>query len=130
MLAALGTLVKSLKQDVVALWIAARDRRVPALAKVVAGAVAAYALSPIDLIPDFMPVLGYLDDVVILPLGIALAIRLIPAPLIVEFRREAAQRSERPASRTGQAAIVSIWLAAAAGLTWLLWRHAGAGWLP
>ena len=69
---------RTIKRDVVALWIAAHDRRVPRSAKVAAGAVAAYALSPIDLIPDFVPVLGYLDDLLIVPLGILLAVRLIP----------------------------------------------------
>lgn len=101
---------KTLKRDVVALWLAARDRRVPLHAKLVAGAVAAYALSPIDLIPDFVPVLGYLDDLLIVPLGIMLAIRLVPEPLMTEFRAEAARRAERPTSRTGLAAILAIWL--------------------
>lgn len=101
---------KTLKRDVVALWLAARDRRVPLHAKLVAGAVAAYALSPIDLIPDFVPVLGYLDDLLIVPLGIMLAIRLVPEPLMAEFRAEAARRAERPTSRAGLAAILAIWL--------------------
>ena len=70
-----------IKRDVIALWIAARDPRVPWYAKALAMAVAAYALSPIDLIPDFIPVLGYLDDLVIVPLGILLVVRLVPAPL-------------------------------------------------
>lgn len=84
---------RAIERDVVALWIAARDRRTPILAKLVAGAVAAYALSPIDLIPDFVPVLGYLDDLVIVPLGILLAVRLVPAALMQEFRERAAARS-------------------------------------
>ncbi|HTH27548.1 MAG TPA: DUF1232 domain-containing protein, partial [Sphingobium sp.] len=77
---------RGIKRDVLALWIAARDPRTPLLAKAMAGAVAAYALSPIDLIPDVIPVLGYLDDLLILPLGIMLAVRMIPAPLLAEFR--------------------------------------------
>ncbi|MBX4420846.1 DUF1232 domain-containing protein, partial [Mycobacterium tuberculosis] len=68
---------RRIKRDVVALWIAARDPRTPTLAKVIAGFVAAYALSPIDLIPDFIPVVGYLDDLLIVPAGILLAIKLI-----------------------------------------------------
>jgi uncharacterized membrane protein YkvA (DUF1232 family) len=92
---------RSVKRDVVALWIAARDGRTPMVAKIVAGAVAAYALSPIDLIPDFVPVLGYLDDLIIVPLGILIAIRLIPAPLMSEFRNMATQRAQRPVSRSG-----------------------------
>ena len=74
---------KSLKRDVVALGLAARDNRVPWYAKAVAGGVAAYALSPVDLIPDFIPVIGYLDDLIIVPLGIMLAVRLIPPALMV-----------------------------------------------
>jgi uncharacterized membrane protein YkvA (DUF1232 family) len=106
---------------VVALWIAGRDPRVPWHAKAVAAAVAAYALSPIDLIPDFIPVLGYLDDVIIVPLGIMLAIRLIPPALMAEFRAEAARRETQPMSRIAAIAIVAVWLAAAALLVWLFW---------
>src|SRR3954468_9357874 len=96
---------RAAKRDAVALWLAARDRRVPWYAKVVAGVVAAYALSPIDLIPDFIPVVGYLDDLIVVPLGILLAIRLIPAPLMQEFRAEATRR-ERPTSRAGMAIMI------------------------
>jgi uncharacterized membrane protein YkvA (DUF1232 family) len=112
---------RALKRDVVALWIAGRDRRVPWHAKAVAAAVAAYALSPIDLIPDFIPVLGYLDDLILVPLGIALAVRLIPPALLAEFRAEAARREGLPTSRAAAAAIVALWLAAAALLLWLFW---------
>jgi uncharacterized membrane protein YkvA (DUF1232 family) len=101
-----------IKRDVVALWLAARDPRVPWYAKAMAGAVAAYALSPIDLIPDFIPVLGYLDDLVIVPAGILLAVRMIPAPLMTEFRAEASRREGRPASRAGLVAIICVWIAA------------------
>ncbi|TLW97566.1 DUF1232 domain-containing protein [Rhizobium sp. MHM7A] len=101
---------KSLKRDIVALWLAARDRRVPWYAKAVAGAVAAYALSPIDLIPDFIPVLGYLDDLVIVPLGILLATRLVPADVMAALRVEAARRIERPSSRAGLIFILAVWL--------------------
>lgn len=101
---------KSLKRDVIALWLAARDPRVPWYAKAVAGMVAAYALSPVDLIPDFVPVLGYLDDIIIVPFGILLAVRLIPPELMAEFRLKAA-RQNKPTSRAGFAAILAIWLA-------------------
>lgn len=103
------TWAKSLKRDIVALWLAARDPRVPWHAKAVAGAVAAYALSPVDLIPDFIPVLGYLDDIIIVPLGILLAVRLIPPPLMAELRAQAAERAERPVSRTGLIFILAVW---------------------
>jgi uncharacterized membrane protein YkvA (DUF1232 family) len=113
---------RAIKRDVVALWIAARDPRTPWYAKLLAGAVAAYALSPIDLIPDFIPVLGYLDDLLIVPLGILLVVRLIPAPLMAEFRREAAEHA-KPVSRVGLAFIVAVWLVAAALLAWWLLRR-------
>lgn len=100
---------KSLKRDVTALWLAARDPRVPWYAKVVAAAVAAYALSPVDLIPDFIPVLGYLDDLIIVPLGIMLAIRLIPQPVMAELRQRAAERAGRPVSRAGLIFILAVW---------------------
>ena len=101
---------KSLKRDIVALWLAARDARVPWYAKAVAGAVATYALSPVDLIPDFIPVLGYLDDLVIVPLGILLATRLVPPDLMSELREEAARRIERPSGRSGLIFILAVWL--------------------
>jgi uncharacterized membrane protein YkvA (DUF1232 family) len=108
---------------VVALWIAARDPRVPWYAKAAAGAVAAYALSPIDVIPDFIPVLGYLDDLIIVPFGILLAVRLIPAELMVEFRAQAQQRVSRPRSLAGLFLIVAIWLLLAALVGWFVWRR-------
>jgi uncharacterized membrane protein YkvA (DUF1232 family) len=83
-----------------------------------AGAVAAYALSPIDLIPDFVPVLGYLDDVVIVPAGILLTVRLVPPALMDEFRLEAGRRANRPTGRAGAATIVLLWIAALALTVW------------
>lgn len=118
---------RRVKQDVVALWIAARDPRTPLAAKLMAGAVASYALSPIDLIPDFVPVLGYLDDLLIVPLGILLAVKLVPGPLMAEFRAAARAREGRPKSTAGLIAIVAIWLAAAALLIWWLWPQPAHG---
>jgi uncharacterized membrane protein YkvA (DUF1232 family) len=115
----LKTWARALKRDVVALWLAARDPRVPWAAKLLAGAVAAYALSPIDLIPDFIPVLGYLDDLLIVPAGIWLAVRMIPAPLVAELRDRAAQQ-QRPSSRLAEILIVGTWLAAACVSAWLV----------
>lgn len=106
---------RSLKRDVVALWLAARDPRTPIGAKLLAGAVAAYALSPIDLIPDFIPVLGYLDDLIIVPAGIWLALKLIPSELMDELRGEAQRRGERPISRGAMFVIVMVWIALAYG---------------
>lgn len=111
---AVRTWARATKRAVVALWIAARDGRTPMLAKVTAAAVAAYALSPIDLIPDLIPVLGYLDDLLIVPAGILLAVRLVPPSLMEEFREAAGRKLERTVSRAGLAFIVIVWFAAAA----------------
>ena len=113
---------RAIKRDVLALWIAARDPRVPWYAKALAVAVAAYALSPIDLIPDFIPVLGYLDDLVIVPLGILLVVALIPAALMAEFREQAATLAAKPRSTAAAVVIVLIWIAAMILVGWWLWR--------
>lgn len=104
------------------LWIAARDPRTPLLAKVLAGAVAAYAFSPIDLIPDFIPVLGLLDDLLIVPLGAWAAMRLIPGPLLAEYRARSAALAERPVSRKAAAVVIALWIAAALCAGWLFLR--------
>ena len=110
----------ALKRDVVALWLAARDPRVPWYAKAVAAAVAAYALSPIDLIPDFIPVLGYLDDLLIVPLGIWVAVKLVPDAVMTDLRAAAASRTA-PVSRTGLAIVLLAWIASGAAVAWLAW---------
>lgn len=96
----------------IALYLAIRDRRRPLLAKVIAVGVVAYALDPIDLIPDFIHVLGYLDDLLMLPLGIMIAVRLIPPPLMAEYREQAFGYSQLPSSRAGIAIVIGIWIAA------------------
>ena len=103
------------------LWIAARDPRTPLGPKLLAGAVAGYAFSPIDLIPDFVPVLGLLDDLLIVPLGVWAVRRLIPPPLMAEYRVEAARIAQRPVSRTAAAVIVAVWAAAIVAGGW--WVH-------
>lgn len=103
------------KRDVVAVYYAARDARTPWLARCLAVAVAAYALSPIDLIPDFIPVLGYLDDLLIVPLGLLLVIRMLPPEVLQDARNKAASVLDRPRSRAAAAVIVGIWLACLAG---------------
>ena len=112
---------KTLKRDVLALWIAARDPRTPWYAKVVAAAVAAYALSPIDLIPDFIPVIGYLDDLIIVPLGIFFCIKMIPSDLMDEFRMRAAEIEDRPVSKFAAALIVLLWIACGVWLMAIWW---------
>ncbi len=114
---------RRIKQDVHALYLASIDPRVAWYAKLLAIAVAGYALSPIDLIPDFIPVLGYLDDVIIVPLGILLAVRLIPPDIMAEHRATAASAQERPVSRTAGVVIAGIWLVAAAISAWLAYRY-------
>lgn len=111
----------AVKRDLIALWLAARDPRVAWYAKAVAGAVAAYALSPIDLIPDFIPVLGYVDDLLIVPAGIWLAVRMIPPELFAELRQEAEKR-DRPRSVAAAAVIITLWLTSIAATAWLLLR--------
>jgi uncharacterized membrane protein YkvA (DUF1232 family) len=113
---------RRLKRDAMALWIAARDPRTPWYAKVVAGSVAAYVFSPIDPIPNFIPVLGWLDDSVVVPLGVVIAIRLIPPLLFAEFRAEAAERLDRPSSIVAMLIVIAIWACASAAVTWLIWR--------
>jgi uncharacterized membrane protein YkvA (DUF1232 family) len=113
---------KAIKRDVHALYLAARDPRVPWLAKAVAVLVAGYALSPIDLIPDFIPVLGYLDDLIIVPLGIWIAVRLIPLDVMAGHRATAAASERLPISKAGAVAIVTIWILLAAAAGWLGWR--------
>ena len=113
---------RNLKRDVIALWIAARDKRTPLAAKLVAAMVATYALSPIDLIPDFVPVLGYLDDLLIVPLGILMAVKLIPPAPMAGFRREAAGR-EKPVSRAGLVFMILVWLAGLGLLGWWIYQR-------
>lgn len=112
MLAGFRLRASALKEDTLALFLAARHPATPWYAKLLVAAIVAYALSPIDLIPDFVPVLGYLDDLVLLPLGIALAIRLIPAAVLVQCRAEASVRSAsgKPVSRFAGLVIVTIWI--------------------
>lgn len=109
---------RTIKCDVVALYLAARDPRVPWLAKVVAVCVVAYALSPIDLIPDFIPVLGYLDDLILVPLGILLAVRLVPDDVMADLRSKADLRPTLPKSRAAAIAVVIIWMAVTAAISW------------
>lgn len=109
------------KRDIHALYLAGRDPRVPWYAKLLVVVVAAYAVSPIDLIPDFIPIVGYLDDLLLLPFGIWLAIRLIPDDVLADCREAAARASEKPASRLAAFAIVFVWVSVAvAGALWLV----------
>jgi uncharacterized membrane protein YkvA (DUF1232 family) len=114
---------RSLKRDVHAIYLAARDPRTPWYAKALAVCVAGYALSPIDLIPDFVPVLGYLDDLVIVPLGIWAVVKLIPAEVMAENRAAAALAAQKPVSGTAAVVIALIWVASIALTVWLAYRY-------
>ena len=125
---------RDLKTETIALYLAARHPDTPWYAKLLVAAIAAYALSPIDLIPDFIPVLGYLDDIILIPLGIALAVRMIPHPVLEECRARAQDivARGRPVSRIAGAVIVVLWIALGAMCaTWIYtawiasWRTSG-----
>ena len=120
--------VTQLKKNTYALYLASRDPRVPLVAKIIAILVVAYVLSPIDLIPDFIPVLGYLDDMVLVPLGMALAIRCIPPDIWQDCRKKAGDRlaSALPRSRTMVIAIASVWAGIITLLALLVLRALGA----
>jgi uncharacterized membrane protein YkvA (DUF1232 family) len=113
---------RALKRDAHAIYLAARDPRTPWYAKALALCVAAYAFSPIDLIPDFVPILGFLDEVVILPLGIVAVMWLIPPDIMAENRAAAALCAERPISRAAAVSIVLVWAASIALVGWLAYR--------
>jgi uncharacterized membrane protein YkvA (DUF1232 family) len=114
---------RTIKREAHALYIAARHPRTPWYAKALALAIAAYALSPIDLIPDFIPILGFLDEVILLPLAVAGALKLIPADVISESRATAAAAAKLPVSRAASTAIVLIWLTAIGLTVWLAYRY-------
>ena len=111
-----------LKVEVHALYLAYRDPRVPWYARVFAAVVVGYAFSPIDLIPDPIPVLGYLDDLILIPLGVALAVRMIPSQVLAECREKAREMTDKPVSRVAAVVVVSVWVALAALAVWLVSR--------
>jgi uncharacterized membrane protein YkvA (DUF1232 family) len=117
---------RGIRRDVHALYLVGRDPRVPWYAKALAAVVAGYALSPLDLIPDFIPVVGYLDDLILVPLGILVVIRLIPTEIMAEHRAAAAAAQDRPVSRAAAAAIIGAWVAALALSGWLVLRYFAA----
>ena len=121
-LKALRRWARQLKRDGVALWFACRHPQTPWYAKALGIFVVAYALSPIDLIPDFIPVLGYVDDVLLLPGLIWLAIRLTPGPVMAECRQQGgewmAREGTKPRSRLGIALVLGVWIAVA----WVAWH--------
>ncbi len=113
--------VDALKQETFALYYAARDPRTPLAAKILAGIVVAYLVSPIDLIPDFIPVLGLLDDLILVPLGIIICLRIIPPQVMAEARITAQKQIETTKSWVAAAVVIAIWIALAALLgIWII----------
>lgn len=114
--------LRALKREVATVWFCTRHPRTPLVAKIVAGLIVAYAFSPIDLIPDFIPVLGYLDELILLPLGVWLVMKLIPDEVMAECRAQAAawlaEKRPKPRNYLAGAVIVAIWLS----LLWLSWQ--------
>lgn len=119
MLSRIKAWARSLSRDGHAVYLASRDPRVPWYVKALAIAVAAYALSPIDLIPDFIPIVGYLDDLVIVPFGVWLVVSLIPEEIMVECRAKADAAGGRPVSRAGMVAIILLWVLGVMTLGWI-----------
>jgi uncharacterized membrane protein YkvA (DUF1232 family) len=119
-LASLKKPARSLKRDTLAIWYAAKDKRTPWYARALAVLVAAYALSPVDLIPDFIPVLGYLDDLILIPAGIALTIRLVPAAVMDDARIAAENSLAKPVTWWMTSLIILVWLAIISLLVWLI----------
>jgi uncharacterized membrane protein YkvA (DUF1232 family) len=114
---------RGLTRDGHAIYLACRDPRVPWYVQALAIAVAAYALSPIDLIPDFIPIVGYLDDLIILPCGIWLVVSLIPEEVMAEYRAKADAAGRRPVSRAGLFTIIAVWILATMTLGWVGYAH-------
>ena len=119
MLSRIKIWARTLRREAHAIYLASRDPRVPWHAKLLAMAVAGYALSPIDLIPDFIPIVGHLDDLIIVPLGIWLVLLLIPEGIMAECRARADLAAERPVSRTTMTIIIALWLIGAVAMGWV-----------
>ena len=125
MIARLKAWARRLKVSLIVLYLAVSDPRTPWYARVLGAAVVAYAFSPIDLIPDFIPVLGYLDDLVIVPAGIWLVLRLIPVEVMHDARARVEEqlRKPKPVSWTGAALIALVWVTLAAAAAWVWFRR-------
>jgi uncharacterized membrane protein YkvA (DUF1232 family) len=125
MFAVLKIWAHALKRDVHAIYLAAHHPGVPWYAKLLAIVVAGYALSPIDLIPDFIPVLGYVDDLIIVPLGIWLVVWLVPKEIMAECRAIASEAGTRPHGKVAAIIVVAIWIFATVLLVWVAFAHWG-----
>jgi uncharacterized membrane protein YkvA (DUF1232 family) len=124
MLTQLKTRARQIKSETFALYLAYHDPRTPLHAKIFAAGVVAYAFSPIDLIPDFIPVLGYVDDVILVPLGIVIAIKMIPPEVMDECRVRAHEeiKNGRPINKGAAVVIVLLWILSLALIVWVVWK--------
>ena len=121
-LASLKARARQVKIDLIALSLAARDPRTPWNAKLIIAGCVAYALSPVDVIPDFIPVIGLIDDLIFIPIALALAVRFIPDEVLADCRRRAGEIAERKTSRAAGIVIVGLWIVLAALAAWLVLR--------
>ena len=129
MIEKLRVFARALKAEIAILASAIRDPRTPTAAKILGLFVVAYAVSPIDLIPDFIPVIGYLDDLILVPLGLWAVRRMIPQEVMAEHRARIAAGTRLPPNRTAAMIIVAIWLASLAVVGLWLWHRAGRPWI-
>lgn len=113
---------RNVQRDTYAVGLVARDSRVPWYTKMLAIIVAGYAVSPLDVIPDFIPVIGLVDDVILIPLGIVLIVKLVPAEILAEHRGHAERAIDLPKNRIGAVVLLGCWLAVVGISGWLLWR--------
>jgi len=119
-LASLKARARQVKVELIALALASRDPRTPWYAKLIVAGCVAYALSPVDVIPDFIPVIGLIDDLIFIPLALALAVRFIPEPVLADCRRRAGEIAGRKTSRAAAIVIVTVWIALGALCAYLL----------
>lgn len=121
----LKAMAKKMKQNLLVLYLAYRDPRVPLAAKIMAVCVVAYAFSPVDLIPDFIPILGYLDDLILVPLGVYLTLRLFPSEILEEYRAQAEEHRKdgKPKNWITGALIISLWVVLAVWVFVYFYRH-------
>ncbi len=122
MFAHLNRWARNVRRDTYAVGLVARDSRVPWYTKALAFIVAGYAFSPLDLIPDFIPVVGFVDDVILVPLGIVLVIKLVPVEILQEHRAHAERAMELPKNRIGAIVVFCIWIVVIGVSGWLAWR--------
>lgn len=129
MIGKLRSFARALKAEIAVLASAVCDPRTPLAAKILGAIVVAYAVSPIDLIPDFIPVIGYLDDLILVPLGLWAVRRMIPAEVMAEHRTRVAAGTRLAPNRTAAMVIVAIWAISLAGVGYWMWNRTAWPWI-